>query len=290
MNSNPSLRTKLSNREFIVAPGVYDGITTRFAAEHNFDALYMTGHGISISSAGIPDIGTATYTEMVRGVELITGLTRIPLIADADTGFGALLNVERTIRGYERAGAAAIQLEDQAFPKKCGHTPNRRLVDTGEMVKKLRVAVDTRSTREFLIIARCDARSSYGLDEALRRGEQYLNAGADILFIESPETEEEIRTIGRSFSDRWLLANVVDGGGRTPMLSASTLKELGFSIAIHPGTALMAAAAAFRGIYSFLHKQRTSIGIDVPMMPFDDWVKATGFPQAWAFEEKYEQT
>lgn len=283
-----SLRTKLKNGQFIVAPGVFDGISARFAAEHDFDALYMTGHGISISSLGIPDIGTATYTEMVRGVQLITGLTEIPLIADADTGFGALLNVERTVRGYELAGAAAIQLEDQAFPKKCGHTPGRRLIDTEEMVKKLRVAKETRTSEEFLIVVRCDARSTHGLDETLRRGEKYFNAGADILFVESPETDEELRTIGRTFSDRWLLVNEVDGG-RTPMLPPQTLQEMGFNIAIHPATGFMAAGALYRKMYGYIHKHQSSIGVDVPVMPFDDWIRSTGFPEAWAFEEKFGQ-
>lgn len=284
-----SLRTKLQSGKFIVAPGVFDGLSTRFAVEHDFDALYMTGHGISASSLGIPDIGTATYTEMVRGVSLITGLTDIPLIADADTGFGALLNVERTVRGYEKAGAAAIQIEDQAFPKKCGHTPNRRLVDAEEMTKKLRVAADTRGSKDLLIVARCDACTSHGVDEALRRGEMYLKAGADILFVESPESIEDLHKIGRTFSDQWLLHNVVEGG-RTPKVSPRDLEAMGFNIAIHPGTAVLAASAAFRRTYAYVHEHQTSNGIDVPMMPFEEFVQSTGFPQAWEFEAMYRQT
>ena len=267
MGTRKSLRALLEEKKFIVAPGVYDGISARFAAEHGFDALYMTGHGVSMSSLGIPDIGTATYTEMVRGVQVITSvIDGIPLIADGDTGYGALLNVERTIRGYEAAGAAAIQIEDQAFPKKCGHTPGRILIDTEEMVKKIRVAVDTR-------------------DEALRRGEKYFAAGADILFVESPENEEELYKIGRSM-DGYLLCNEVEGG-RTPILPAETLKEMGFNIAIYPGTAMFSAAEMYRRLYGHIARQGTSVGCEVPIMKFDEWCRVIGFPEAWAFEAKY---
>lgn len=286
MGTRKSLRALLEEKKFIVAPGVYDGISARFAAEHGFDALYMTGHGVSMSSLGIPDIGTATYTEMVRGVQVITSvIDGIPLIADGDTGYGALLNVERTIRGYEAAGAAAIQIEDQAFPKKCGHTPGRVLIDTEEMVKKIRVAVDTRASRDFMIVVRTDARSSHGLDEALRRGEKYFAAGADILFVESPENEEELYKIGRSM-DGYLLCNEVEGG-RTPILPAETLKEMGFNIAIYPGTAMFSAAEMYRRLYGHIASHGTSVGCEVPIMAFDEWCRVIGFPEAWAFEAKY---
>lgn len=283
-----TLRSRLEENRILVAPGVYDGITAHFAAEQKFEALYMTGHGVSISSLGIPDIGTATYTEMVRGVSTITSVTDIPLIADGDTGYGALLNVDRTVRGYEAAGAAAIQLEDQHFPKKCGHTPGRRLVDTSEMVKKIKVAANARSSKEFLIVVRTDARTSYGLDEALRRGEQYFNAGADILFVESPESEEELRIIGNTFKGRHLLVNEVEGG-KTPILPPETLQEMGFKIAIYPGTAFMAVAATLRKLYGEIHAHQGSHAITVPLMDFQDWCNTIGFPAAWEFEEQFGQ-
>jgi 2-methylisocitrate lyase-like PEP mutase family enzyme len=285
MRNRPSLRALLEQHRFIVAPGVYDGISACFAAQHGFDALYMTGHGVSMSSLGIPDIGTATYSEMVKGVQVITGVTDIPLIADGDTGYGALLNVERTVRGYEAAGAAAIQIEDQAFPKKCGHTPGRVLIETEEMVKKIRVAVDTRASREFMIVVRTDARSSHGLDEALRRGERYFAAGADILFVESPESEEELHKIGSTL-DGYLLVNEVEGG-RTPILPAETLKDMGFNIAIYPGTAMFSAAEMYRRLYGHIAQHRTSAGCEVPIMHFDEWCRTIGFPAAWEFEAKY---
>src|SRR5437870_1719327 len=181
-----TLKAALAEPGLITAPGVYDMISTKLADSLGFAALYMTGYGGS-ASLGLPDAGLASYTEMVSRVAQICQGTSTPVICDADTGFGGLLNVERTVKGYESAGAAAIQIEDQVFPKRCGHTPGRRVVPAAEMVRKIEVAAASRSSPDFLIVARTDARTNHGLDEALRRGEAYAKAGADILFIESPE-------------------------------------------------------------------------------------------------------
>ena len=202
----------------ITAPGVYDMISLRMAAAMRFDALYMTGYGVVASHLGLHDAGLASYTDMVGRVEAMARTAERPLIADGDTGYGGLLNVSHTVRGYERAGAAAIQLEDQEFPKKCGHTPERRVIPTEEMVRKIAVAVDARTSPDFLIIARTDARTSKGLPEAIRRTRAYAEAGADMLFIESPETEDELMTIGRELGDKLLMVNMAEGG-RTPILS-----------------------------------------------------------------------
>lgn len=285
MATRTKLRALLDAGKFIVAPGVYDGISTRFAAQHGFDALYMTGHGVSASQAGLPDVGLATYSDMLNGVSLITGITDIPLIADADTGYGGLLNVQHTVRGYEAAGAQAIQLEDQEFPKKCGHTPGKRVIPGEEMAKKLRVAVDARDSRDTLIIARTDARALEGLDGAFRRAELYLEAGADILFIEAPESEEEMAEIGRRF-DVPLLANMAEGT-LTPMVSTERLEELGYRIAIFPGTAFFAAAEAMRQVYAHVAATRSTFGTDVPLMDFGDWCRQTGFPEVWEFDKKH---
>src|SRR5215470_8164086 len=215
MRAGSKLKQALAGQGLVVAPGVYDMISARIADPLGFGALYMTGFGVS-ASLGLPDAGLVSYTEMVERVARICESTATPLICDADTGFGGLLNVERTVRGYERAGAAAIQIEDQVFPKKCGHTPGRQVVPTAEMVRKVEVAAASRCSADFLLIARTDARTSHGLDEALRRGEAYAKAGADILFIEAPESEAEMASIGRHF-DVPLLANMADGG-RTPIL------------------------------------------------------------------------
>ena len=235
MQQGKKLKKALAGKGLVTAPGVYDMISAKIADGLGFSALYMTGYGVS-ASLGLPDAGLASYTEMVERVAQICQGTTTPVICDADTGFGGLLNVERTVQGYERAGAAAIQIEDQVFPKKCGHTPGRRVVPIEQMVRKIEVAAASRSTPDFLIVARTDARTNHGLDEALRRGEAYAKAGADILFIESPESEEEMARIGRHF-DVPLLANMADGG-RTPILPKQRLEELGYRIAIFPATGL----------------------------------------------------
>ena len=221
-----SLRQRLNAGEFIVAPGVFDMISALAADQMDFPALYMTGYGVSASHLGLPDAGLATYTDMVSRVETIARGTKTPLIADADTGFGGLLNVDHAVKGYERAGAAAIQMEDQEYPKRCGHTPGRRVVPIEDMARKIRVAVEARDSSDFLIVARTDARTTLGLDEAIRRGEAFAEAGADILFIESPESEEEMATICAQLKGVPLLANIVEGG-RTPVLPQARLEELG---------------------------------------------------------------
>ena len=187
----------LRSGQFITAPGVFDLVSAKLADRTEAQAIYMTGYGVVASYLGQPDAGLATYTDMVNRAEAIAHAIRKPLIADGDTGYGGLLNVAHTVRGYEKAGVAVIQLEDQHFPKKCGHTPNRPVVPAEEMVNKIEVASDARSSEDFLILARTDALASLGLDEALRRGEAYAKAGADILFIEAPESEEQMRKIGR---------------------------------------------------------------------------------------------
>ena len=200
---------RLASPGLIIAPGVFEMVSLRLADRMGFDALYMTGYGTVASLMGLPDAGLATYTEMVGRVTAMAGMAKTPLIADGDTGYGGLLNVRHTVRGYEAAGAVAIQLEDQEFPKKCGHTPGRRVIAMADMVKKIEVAVASRIDPQFKIIARTDARTTLGLDEALKRGEAYARAGADILFIESPENQIEIRRIGETFPNHPLVANMV---------------------------------------------------------------------------------
>jgi len=192
-----ALRERLAKGEFILAPGIYDGISARVADRMGFPALYMTGYGATASMLGLPDAGLATYSDMVGRAEMICSVVQTPLIADADTGYGGLLNVQRTVRGYEAAGVAAIQIEDQEMPKKCGHTPGRRVVPAEDMVLKIKVAAEARRHPETMIVARTDARTAHGLDEALRRARLYEEAGADVIFVESPESEAELERIGR---------------------------------------------------------------------------------------------
>ena len=249
------LRELLSEKELITAPGVYDGISASLAKRVGFTAAYMTGAGVSASGFGLPDIGLLTQTEMAERVRMITGvLGDIPLIADADTGYGAALNVVRTVREYERAGVAALHLEDQAFPKRCGHLPDKELVGVEEYVGKLRAALDARVDENLVIIARTDARGPLGLDEAIDRANRYAAEGADVIFVEAPESLAEITRIAAEVSAP-LLINMVQGG-LTPDTTAETLAELGFRIAIHPGAALGASA------FAMLHSLASLRGID----------------------------
>lgn len=285
MTAPKTLRQCFADKEFITAPGVFDGISARIADRMGFPALYMTGYGTVASHLGLPDAGLASYTEMVSRVQTLASVTTTPLIADGDTGYGGLLNVQRTVRGYEQAGAAAIQLEDQEFPKKCGHTPGRRVIPMEDMVAKIRVAVESRDSADFLIIARTDARTNLGLDEALRRGEAYAKAGADILFIESPETEEEMAQICASF-DTPCLANIVEGG-RTPVVSRDRLVELGYAMAIFPATGFLAMGAALASVYGTLKEEGASVGVTVPLDDFMDFSKLMGFQQVWDFDKRH---
>lgn len=280
---------RLSKPGLIVAPGVYEMVSLRLADRMNFDALYMTGYGTVASLLGLPDAGLATYTEMVGRVTAMAGMAKTPLIADGDTGYGGLLNVRHTIRGYEAAGAVAIQLEDQEFPKKCGHTPGRRVIPLENMVKKIEVAVATRTDPHFKIIARTDARTTLGLDEALRRGEAYARAGADILFIESPETQEEMQQIGKTFPNHPLIANMVEKG-RTPVLSKAELEQLGYKIAIFPVTSLLASVQAMTQVYEHFKDSGSSINNPVDLYDFGDLSKLMGFEDVWEFEKRFVET
>ncbi|CAK9104183.1 2 [Durusdinium trenchii] len=230
-----------------------DGISTRLAEQVGFKALYMTGFGTVGSHLGLPDAGLASYRDMVERVRTLSALTSAPLICDGDTGFGGLLNVDHTVKGYEAAGASAIQLEDQEFPKKCGHTPNRKVIPFEQAVAKIRVAVEARSSPDFLIIARTDARTALGLDEALRRAKAFAAAGADVLFVEAPESEAEMQTICSSLAEtgKPLLVNCVEGG-KTPLLSKERYIELGYQLAIYPATGFLAMGQALTKVYRSL--------------------------------------
>ena len=280
-----ALKTRFARKEIVTAPGIFDMISAKMADSMGFDCLYMTGFGTVASHLGLPDAGLATYTDMVNRVAAFCGGTNTPMICDGDTGYGGLLNVAHTVRGYEQAGAAGIQLEDQEFPKKCGHTPGRRVIALEDMVRKIKVAAESRGDANFQIIARTDARTSLGLDEALRRGEAYAKAGADVLFIESPESVEELEKIGRAF-DMPLLVNVVEGG-RTPQLPPAELQKLGFSLAIYPASGFLAVAKALKGVYGEILARRGTEGASDAMYPFSEMCELMGFAEVWAFDRAH---
>lgn len=284
--ANPALKAALAAGRFIVAPGIFDMISAKVADGLGFECLYVTGFGTVASHLGVADAGIATYTDMVARAGAMARGVATPVIADADTGYGGLLNVRHTVAGYEAAGVSGIQLEDQEMPKKCGHTPGRRVIPAEEMVLKIRVAAATRRDPDFLIVARTDARTTLGLEEALRRGRMYAEAGADVIFIESPESEAEMRAIGATIR-KPLLANMVEGG-RTPILPAERLKALGYAMAIYPAVGFLAAAAALERAYAHLKQVGDSTALG-ESYGFARMTTLMGFPEVWEFERRWAQ-
>jgi len=240
MTSGAGIGKRIVSGELLVAPGVYDALTAKLAAGVGFEAVYMTGYGTSAARRGLPDIGLLTMTEMLENVRAIADAVEIPLIADADTGYGNAVNVARTVKEYERAGAAAIHIEDQVWPKRCGHMRGKQVIPKAEMVAKLRSAADQRPRESFLIIARTDALAVEGWDATLERSQAYLEAGADVLFVEALETIEQMQRVPELF-DAPCLINMAP---RTPACPVSELEKMGYAIAIFPGVCLFATVKA----------------------------------------------
>ena len=285
-----NLQHMLAAGEFIVAPGVFEMFSAKIADRMDFKALYMTGYGVSASHLGLPDAGLVSYRDMVERARTIAQGTSKPLIADADTGFGGLINVRETVRGYEAAGVQAIQIEDQEMPKKCGHTPNRRVLPLADALKRIEVALEARKSRDFLIVARTDARAGLGLDEAIRRGKAFAEAGADIVFVEAPESESEFEQVGAALKGKaWLLANMVPTG-KSPVLSAEKLKSFGFSIAIYPSAGMGPVCAALDATYKYLLQHGSTTGSPVPAYDMKQLHHLVGFPDVWAFEKRHVET
>jgi 2-methylisocitrate lyase-like PEP mutase family enzyme len=241
MNRLKKMRKMITEGELILAPGAYDALTSKIIEAQGFHAVYMTGYGTAAAILGLPDIGLLTMTEMVQNASRMVDSINIPLIADADTGYGNPVNTVRTVREYEKAGVSAIHLEDQVWPKKCGHMTGKRVIDAEEMIGKIKAAVDSRMSSDFLIIARTDALAIHGFDHAIERGAMYAEAGADILFIEAPENREQVEKIPRLLSNTPHLINM---GPRTPNLSVEELREMGYAIVIYPGVCLAATITA----------------------------------------------
>lgn len=279
------LRDRFASPGLISAPGIFEMISAKIADRMGFDVLYMTGYGTVASYLGLPDAGLATYTDMVNRASAFAQATNTPIIADGDTGYGGLLNVAHTVKGYEAGGVAGIQLEDQEFPKKCGHTPGRRVIAKAEMVKKIKVAAESRNDPNFMIVARTDARTTLGLDEAIDRMHAYSEAGADILFIESPESEHELQRIAASFS-KPVLINVVEGG-RTPVLPKAELEAMGFKLAIYPTLGFLSMGRAVEDAYAVLLKEGSSLSAKDRLYNFEEFSKLMGFQQVWDFDKAH---
>jgi len=278
-----TLVEQLQSGDFITAPGVFDMISTLIATRMDFPALYVTGYGISASYMGLPDAGLMTFTDMETQIRKIVAATDKPVIADADTGYGGLLNVRHTVKSYEKLGVSAIQIEDQEYPKKCGHTPGRRVIPTSDMVTKIKVAVDNRTKDDFLIIARTDSRTGLGIEEALSRAVAFEEAGADIIFVEAPETESEMKMVNAAIK-KPTLANMVSGG-KTPIFSSAALQDMGYSVAIHPALGFLAMGEALKTAYTKLDTTGNVAG--VALEDFGEFSKIMGFEDVWDFEKKW---
>ena len=274
--------------ETLLAPGIYDALSGLIAEQSGARAVYLSGASIAYTRFGRSDVGLVSVSEVHDTLAAVTDRIKIPVIVDADTGFGNALNVQRTVRNFERAGAAAIQIEDQSFPKRCGHLDGKVLIKTDEMVGKVKAAVDARKTSDTLIIARTDARAVEGLQEAIDRAHIYEEAGADILFIEAPRSVDELKRIRKSFHlNTPLLANMVEGG-KTPVKTADDLKSLGFNIVIFPGGAVRAATFQLQEYYAGLLENGSNAEFSKRMHDFDSLNAVIGTPELLSIGKKYE--
>jgi 2-methylisocitrate lyase-like PEP mutase family enzyme len=281
------LKTRLKRNSILLAPGVYDPLTASLAADAGFEALYLSGAAIAYTKLGRPDIGLVTMSEVVDTIALIRDRVTTPLIVDADNGYGNALNMQRTMRLFERAGANALQIEDQSYPKRCGHLAEKRLISPLEMAGKIRAAADARADAETLIIARTDAIAVEGFTAAIDRAGLYAEAGADALFVEAPGNAAELSAIVKSLRGGLpLMANMVEGG-RTPVLPAARLKDIGYSFAIFPGTGFLAMGAALQRVYQSLRDTGTTSAAGVPLYDFMEFSKLMGFEDVWAFDKRY---
>jgi 2-methylisocitrate lyase-like PEP mutase family enzyme len=281
------LRERLSRGSLVLAPGVYDALTALLAEQAGFEALYLSGASIAYTRLGRPDIGLVTASEVADTLQNIRERVSIPIIVDADTGFGNALNVARTVRQFERAGASMIQLEDQVTPKRCGHLDGKALVGVGEMTGKIRAALDARSNA--LIMARTDAIAVEGLDAAVERAERYLEAGADVLFIEAPRSTDEMRAVTARFGKRVpMLANMVEGG-KTPLVDAKGLEALGYRIAIFPGGLARCLAFAAQEYFAALKRDGTTAALRDRMLDFQGLNRVIGTPQMLELGKRYEK-
>ena len=286
MRVTTRLRQLLASPDLLVAPGAYDGLSARLIAQAGFPLVYMTGFGTAASVLGQPDVGLLTMSEMVSRASALAAITGdVPLIADADTGYGNPINVRRTIREYERAGVAAVHLEDQIWPKKCGHMEGKQVIPMQEMVQKIRAAVDARQDPDFVIIARTDANAVTGLQDALARGKAYQEAGADIIFIEAPRSVEELQEIKRAFPDVPLLFNWASSG-KTPPLSLPEIDQLGFKLVIFPVALLFAATQTMLNLLEVFKRGETPTAFE-QQVTFSQFTDAVGLPDIQKLERLY---
>ncbi len=285
MNSRQTLRQLLKRDKLLVAPGCFDGLSARLVEEAGFEAAYLSGGAVA-RSMGIPDIGLVTLSESIDRAAQVVATVRIPIIADADTGYGNAVNLVRTVREFERAGVAAIHIEDQITPKRCGHLDGKEVIPMAEMEKKLQAALATRTDPDFCIIARTDARGVNGFDDAIKRGRAFAKLGVDAIFVEAPQSEEELAEIPRRISDVPILVNVFKGG-KTPMLPMQRLQEMGYRIAIYPSETQRAAIHAMRKTLDTLKREGTTESIDDSLTTFKERDRVVGLDDWQKIEKAY---
>ncbi|NMO92883.1 oxaloacetate decarboxylase [Actinomycetospora sp. TBRC 11914] len=287
------LRALLDGDGPVVAPGAYDALSARLVEQAGFDVVYMTGFGTTASLLGRPDVGLLGQAEMVDNARRMVGVLDVPLIADADTGYGNPINVIRTIREYEQAGVAGLHLEDQVMPKKCGHLAGKEVVPLPEMVAKIRAAVDARTDPDLVLIARTDVAQQYGIDAAIERARAFADAGADLLFVEAPTSDEALEQVATALEGHRLVFNGAEGG-RTPLPPLKTLRELGFALVLYPVSTLLAAASGVRAMLGRLHEEGSPTAAlgDLGAAPggiggLDAFTQVVGIEEIRALEERY---
>lgn len=286
MKSTTLLRTILAHERTILVPGAYDALSAKILKQVGFKVLYMTGSGVTASLTGMPDVGILTMMEMVNQARNIVNAIDLPLICDADNGYGNPINVIRTVREYERAGVAGIHIEDQVAPKKCGHFEGKQIIPAEEMVKKIEAAIYAREDNDFLLIARTDARSVKGLDEALRHARLYADAGADMIFVESPQSIDELKTISNELSDIPLLVNMIEGG-KTPTLPFEDLQEMGFKIVLFPTSGIRAVAKTLQELAVHLYKYKDTKDFEDRLVTFQGRNQITGLAYIEELEKRF---
>lgn len=288
MTTPPALKARLSEKRIVLAPGIYDALSASLAEQAGAEAAYVSGAAIAYTRLGRPDIGLVSMIEVADTIRLIRDRVELPLVVDADTGYGNALNVQRTMRLFERAGASAIQFEDQTFPKRCGHLADKGVISADEMVGKIHAAVDARLDERTLIVARTDALAIEGFEAAIERAGRYVEAGADLLFVEAPASREQMQGIVSALGQRVpLMANMVEGG-RTPLAAAHDLEELGFSLVIFPGGIVRAISRAAQEFYAMLMRDGTTAAMGNAMFDFDALNRVIGTPEMLETGRRYE--
>ena len=282
--ADSKLRRAIDSGETLVAPGVYDMISATIAEKVGFPAVFVGGYGVSASHLGVPDVGIMTFTDILERVRTFSAILTKPIIVDADTGYGGLVNLRHAVRSYEKAGVAAIQIEDQIFPKRCGHAKGVEVCDIQEMLKRIGVATESRNSENFLIIARTDSRLELGLEEAIKRAEAYSEAGADLIFVESPQTVDEMKILNQSIKTPLVFKMVPDGN--LSDLNSKVLADLGFSILIYPTLGFLSAANAIQ--QAFNEFKRTGLVKKQSMQRFDEFSNMIGFEEIYSFEDRWD--